>query len=122
MSVYDFAGLAGGLGGAALFLAGVLVAIFAALRLAVAGRRPGKGRVARGLAAGGGVLAAEGAALFWVAELAPFRRAVDHVTGPLAGVALVLGAVVTWRVARRRPAPAPAEETAASGGPTAAAR
>lgn len=104
MSLYDFAGLAGGLGGAALFVGGVLVALLAGLRLATVARRPGKGRIARGIAAGGAVIAAAGAALFWLAELAPFRRSVDHLTAPLAGLALVLGVLAGWRVARRRPA------------------
>jgi hypothetical protein len=117
VTLYDFAGLAGGLGGLAMFLVGVVVATLAALRLAIVARRPGKGRVARAVAASGGVLAAAGAALFWLAELAPFRRSVDRATGPLALVALALAALAGWRVGRRRPAPAAEPADADRGAP-----
>jgi hypothetical protein len=104
MSFYDAAGLVGGLLGAVLFLLGLLVALVAAFRIALVVRRPAKGRIARGIAAGGLVLAAGGAALFWAAELAPFRRSVDRAALPTAGIAVLLAVAAGWRLARSRPA------------------
>jgi hypothetical protein len=107
VTYYDVAGLVGGVAGAALFLLGVLIALLAALRILVVMRRPGKGRIARAIAAGGLVVACGGAALFWTAELAPFRRAVDRSALPAAGVVAALAIAAGWRVARRRPAAPP---------------
>lgn len=109
MTLADFAGLAGGLAGASLFLGGVLVALGAALRLAFAFRRPPeRTRFARGLVAGASVTAALGAALFWASELLPQRRVLDRAAAWLAAAAVLAGLLVAARVARRaRPAPAP---------------
>lgn len=110
MSAYDFPGLVGGVAGAWLFFLGTLLAVLAGLRVAWAARRPGKGRIARGLLAAGGVVAAFGIALFWAAERSALRREVDVLAPWLAGLALAAGALAAVWTARRR-APGLAEET-----------
>ena len=102
MKAYDIAGLVGGVAGGACFLIGLLLALLGSLRMASVAWRPQRGRIARGLAAGGLVLALCGAALFWTAELAPFRRAVDLAALPAAAVFLVLSTLAGVRVGRRR--------------------
>jgi peptidoglycan/LPS O-acetylase OafA/YrhL len=108
VSAYDFAGLVGGLSGAWLLLLALLAALAAALRLALVRRRPGKGRLARGVLAGASLVGALGVALFWAAELLPFRRQVDRAAPDIAIAVLAAGVVAGWRAARRRPEPSPA--------------
>jgi hypothetical protein len=100
---WDFPGLVGGVAGTWLFLAGLLVSVGAALRVAFVLRRPDAGRVARGVVAGGGVVATAGILLFGGAQASPWRAAFDRAT-PYVGLAAVLAAVAVARaVARRRP-------------------
>jgi hypothetical protein len=66
-------------------------------------RRPGKGRLARGLVAGGGLVGLAGVALFWGAQASPWKAGFDRAAPFVAPVAAVLGALVTRAVARRAP-------------------
>lgn len=102
MTAYDFAGLVSGLAGAWLFLLSALVAVVAALRLAVVRRRPGKGRFARGALAFAAVIGVAGLALFFAADFAPFRRALDRHAGALVGGIAGAGLLAAWRAGRRR--------------------
>jgi hypothetical protein len=107
MTLYDLTGLVAGMAGASLFIAGALVALLSVVRIALVLRRPGKGRIARGMAAAGGTMAGAGAALFVAAEVSDgWRRAIDRAAPWLVVVALVLAALSAWRVARS-PAPPP---------------
>ncbi len=109
MSPYDLPGLVGGIAGTWLFLVGMAVAVPAAIKIALSLRQPRKGRKARGLVAAGGVLSLAGIVLFWGAQSTQQARAFDRAT-PFVGItAVVLAALVAWRVARREPAAAPAE-------------
>lgn len=116
MSAYDFGGLLAGVAGLALLLVGILLALSASLRLLFVIRRPGKGRIARALAAAGLVLVLCGVAIFAAAELSPFRRTVDRGAVPLSAVSLLLAVLAAMRAGRRRrpartaeAAPAPAD-------------
>ena len=104
MSAYDFPGLVGGAAGAWLFFLGTLLAVAAGLRVAWLVRRPGKGRIARGVLAAGGVVAACGIALFWAAERSALKRELDLVAPWIAVAAVVVAAYAAVRIARR-PAP-----------------
>lgn len=118
MTAYDFAGLVSGLAGAWLFLLSALVAVIAVLRLAIVRRRPGKGRIARGALAFAAVIGAAGLALFFAADFAPFRRALDRHAGALVGGITAVGLAAAWRAGRRRaPEGAPAAKSAAPPGP-----
>ena len=101
----DLPGLVGGLAGTALFMLGAAIAAGAGLRMALVLRRPEKGRLARGVAAGGGVVGVCGLGLFYGAQATRYARAFDAATPFAIGTALTLGALVAWRVARSRPAP-----------------
>jgi hypothetical protein len=116
MRLTEIAGLAGGLAGAGLFLAGVLVALLASLRLALTFRRPPeRTRFARGIAAGAAVTAALGAALFWGAELLPQRRGLDRAALWISAAAVLAGIAAGVRVARKhRTPPRPVPEDAAT--------
>jgi hypothetical protein len=104
VNAYDFPGLVGGVAGAWLFFLGTLLAVAAGLRVAWLARRPGKGRIARGLLAAGGVVAASGIALFWAAERTALKRELDLLAPWLAALAVGLAAFAALWVARR-PAP-----------------
>jgi hypothetical protein len=126
VSVYDFVGFLSGLTGLGLALLGLLVALPAGLRLLWVLRRPGKGRIARGAAAGGLALALCGVALFLAAELSPFRRGVDQATGKLGLLAFLLSVAAGVWAGRRRAPPqepaAPAKGAGQAGEPPGAAR
>jgi hypothetical protein len=104
MSVYDFVGFLSGLTGLGLTVLGLLLTLLFGLRVLSVIHRPGKGRIARGIALGGLVLTLCGVALFFTAELSPFRRGVDRAAGRLGLLALSL-AVTTgvWAGRRRSP-------------------
>ncbi len=114
MTVYDFTGFLAAMSGLGLAVFGLLVAVAAGLRLLFVLRRPGKGRVARGVAVGGLVLFLCGFATYVLGDLSPspYRRAVDGLAVPLLVVSLVLAILAGWRAGRRRQA-APQAETAA---------
>lgn len=109
MNAYDLVGLLAGLAGLGLALLGLLLALFSSLRMLYVLRRPDKGHVARGIAVAGLVLALCGVALFFAAELSPFRRTVDRGAPWLSALSLVVAAVAGVRAGRRRAAPAQAE-------------
>ena len=118
MTVYDFVGLVAGVTGLGMVLLGLLLAALAGLRLLLLVRRPGKGRVARGVAAAGLALVACGVGLFFLAELSPFRRGVDRAVLPLGLLALALAVLAgVWAGRGRRGRPQPAAPVA---GPAAA--
>jgi hypothetical protein len=108
VNAYDFPGLVGGVAGAWLFFLGTLLAVGAGLRLAWLARRPGKGRIARGLVAAGATLSAAGIALFWAAEQSALKREID-LLAPWAAVIAVVGAAYAAVRIARRPAPGGAE-------------
>ncbi len=122
----EISGLQTGLAGLALAGLGLVLAFFAGLRLLFLIRKPGKGRIARGIAVAGLVLILSGAVLLAIEELDVFRRATDRVASWLSGVAVVVALVAGLRAGRRRkprvvegeieaaPAPATAEEPRAS--------
>lgn len=113
MNAYDFPGLVGGVAGAWLFFLGTVLAVAAGLRLAWLARRPGKGRVARGLVAAGGTVASAGIALFWAAERSALKRELDLLAPWIAVLAVALGAFAAVWIARRPgAAAAPAPSTA----------
>ncbi len=88
-----------GLGLAAL---GVLLAFFAGLRLLVLIRRPGKGRIARGIAVSGLVLLLCGAVLLAGEELDVLRHLTDRASWLLSGLSLLLAVFAGIRAGRRR--------------------
>ncbi len=101
MSAYDLPGLVGGITGTWLFLVGMAIALPAAIRIALTLRRPGKGRIARGFVSGGGIVALTGIVLFWGAQSTQAARTFDR-AAPFVGIsAVVLAALVAWRVGRR---------------------
>ena len=101
MNAYDFPGLVGGVAGAWLFFLGTLLAVGAGLRMAWLARRPGKGRIARGLVAAGATLSAAGIALFWAAEQSALKREIDLLAPWIAALAVALGAFAAVWLARR---------------------
>lgn len=109
MTVYDFVGFLAGVAGFGLVLLGLLLALLSSLRMLSVLRRPDKGHVARGIAVAGLVLALCGVALFFAAELSPFRRTVDRGAPWLSALSLVLAALAGVRAGRKRAAPAQAE-------------
>ncbi len=106
--LYDLPGLVGGLAGTSLFLVGLAIAIPAAVRIPLARRRPDRGRLARGFVSAGAVVSTAGVVVFWGAQATQQARAFDRAAPFLGLSAVVLAALVGWRVARRGPA-APAE-------------
>jgi hypothetical protein len=115
VSAYDVPGLVGGLAGTWLFMIGAAIAAGAGLRMALVLRQPEKGRLAKGVGAAGGLIGVAGLALFWGAQGTRFQREFDRATPVVVVAAVVLGAIVAWRIGRRRPA-APQD---AGGGPAA---
>jgi hypothetical protein len=108
MTVYDFVGFLSGVAGLGMALLGLLLAALAGLWMLLVIRRPGRGRVARGIAAAGLALVACGVGLFFLAELSPFRRGVDRAVLPLTALALLLSVLAGWWAGRRRrPRPEP---------------
>jgi hypothetical protein len=107
VNAYDFPGLVGGAAGAWLFFLGTLLAVGAGLRLAWLARRPGKGRIARGLVAAGATLSSAGIALFWAAERSALKREIDLLAPWIAALAVALGAFAAVWLARRTEASAP---------------
>lgn len=95
-------GLLTGLSGLVLAALGLLLAFFAGLRLLFLIRKPGKGRIARGIAAAGLVLILCGAVLLACEELYVFRQFTDQVAWLLNAVALSLAAFLGVRAGRRR--------------------
>lgn len=94
-----------GFTGLALAAAGVLLALLAGLRLLFLIRRPGKGRIATGIAVAGLVLLMCGAALLAVEELSVLHallRVTDRAPWALATVSLVLAVAVGVRAGLRR--------------------
>ena len=117
MTAYDFAGLISGLAGAWLFLLSALIAVVAALRLATLRRRPGKGRLARGALAFAAVIGLSGLALFFAADFAPFRRALDrHALGLVGGIGGA-GLLAALRAGRRRAGETPQPASVPPPGP-----
>ena len=104
MSPYDVPGFVGGLAGAALFMIGAAVAAGAGLRMALVLRQPEKGRVARGVGLAGGVIGVSGLVLFYGAQATPYAALFDRATPFVAVAAVVAGAILAWRIGRRRPA------------------
>jgi hypothetical protein len=104
-------GLLTGFAGLALAALGLLVALLAGLRLLFLIRKPGKGRVAKGIASAGLVLVICGAVLLAGEELGVLREATDRLVWPLSGIALLLAGFAGVRAGRRRgrvePLPAP---------------
>ena len=94
-----------GLIGFTLVAVGVLLALFAGIRMLWVIRRPGKGRIARGIAVGGLVLALCGALLFTIEDRQlSFRAASDRIWQWLAGLSVLIAVLVGARAGRRRPA------------------
>jgi hypothetical protein len=111
----EITGLATGFAALALSGAGLSLAFLAGLRLLFLGllaRRPGKGRIARGVAVAGLVLLVCGAVLLAGEELDVFRKFTDRAAMPLAGLSVLLAGWVGVR-AGRRPA-AKGDEAAAA--------
>jgi hypothetical protein len=104
--INDLAGFVTGVAGLGLFALGLLVALL---------RKPAKGWIARGIAAGGLVLALCGALLFTVEEVAPFRRTTDDFVSVLSGAAFLLAIWAGVRCARRRPGPKGTDQAPAEG-------
>jgi drug/metabolite transporter (DMT)-like permease len=100
---YDFPGFVGGMTGTWLFLIGFLVAAGAAVRVALVIRRPGQGRVARGVLAGGGVVGIAGCVLFYGAQATRHASAFDRAAIAAAIASVVVGTLTAVRLARRRP-------------------
>lgn len=98
----EISGLQTGLAGLALAGVGLVLAFLAGLRLLFLIRKPGKGRIARGIAVTGLVLILSGAVLLAIEELDVFRRATDRVASWLSGVAIVVALVAGLRAGRRR--------------------
>ncbi|WP_242343082.1 hypothetical protein [Anaeromyxobacter terrae] len=113
MTAYDFPGLVGGMAGVWLFLFGVVLAAGAGLRIAWVRRRPGKGRVARGLLSAGVSFVLSGIALFWAAERSALRRELDRGAPWLAVFIVGVAVLAAVRSARRRAR----DEAAAPGEP-----
>jgi peptidoglycan/LPS O-acetylase OafA/YrhL len=104
LTVYDFVGFVSGLTGLCLTALGLLLSLVAGVRVLSVLHRPGKGRIARGIAFGGLALCLCGVALFFTAELSPFRRRVDRATVVLGPLALAMAvAAGIWAGRRRRP-------------------
>jgi hypothetical protein len=101
----EVSGLLTGLTGLGLAGVGVVLALFAGLRLLFLIRKPGKGRIARGIAAAGLVLVLCGAVLLAAEELDVFRRATDRAPWVLTGVSALLALLAGVRAGRRRKAP-----------------
>jgi hypothetical protein len=109
----DTFGALTGLAGFFLAAFGVLLALFAGLRMLWVIRRPGKGRIARGIAVGGLVLALCGALLFTVEEVGDsIRGTSDKLVHYLAALSALVAVLAGVRAARRRPAPKPVEPEA----------
>lgn len=98
----EISGLLTGLAGLGLAASGLVLALLAGLRLLVVIRKPGKGRIARGIAVAGLVLVLSGAALLAMEELDVFRHATDRVATWLSGVAVLLAMAAGIRAGRRR--------------------
>lgn len=121
--IHDVTGLVTGFTGLALAAAGLLLALLAGLRLLVVGRRPGRGRWARGVAAGGLVLLLCGAALLAGEELDVLRHFTDRGAWALAAASVAVSAAAGIRAGRGRPPrvlEAPTSGEAASPEPPAA--
>lgn len=103
----DVTGLLTGLVGFALASAGLLLALLAAIRVLWVLRRPGKGRIARGIAVGGLVLVLCGALLLTVEEVSEARTATDRIAHVLAGASVLVALWAGVWSARRRPATTP---------------
>jgi hypothetical protein len=108
MSGLDFAGLYSGGAGIGLLALGIVLTLFASLRLVFVIRRPHKGRIARAFAASGLVLFVCGAGLFAAADLTyqhpSFRHALDSLSRPLVIVSFLLAILAALRFGRRRTA------------------
>lgn len=98
----EITGLLTGFTGLCLAAGGVVLALLAGLRLLFLIRKPGKGRIARGVAVGGLVLVLCGAALLAGEELDVLRHVTDRAAMPLSGVAVLLAIVAGVRAGRRR--------------------
>jgi hypothetical protein len=99
--LYAFPGVVGGLAGTWLFLVGFLVSLGASIRAVAVRRQPGKGHVARGLVAGGGVLGLAGLLLYAGAQASPWREAFDRGAPAFAVVGGIAASLVTRAAARR---------------------
>jgi hypothetical protein len=108
VAAMDLTGLVSGLVAVSLFSFALLVAVGAAVRLLLVLRRPGQGRIARGLLGGAGLAGLVALGLFAGSEAAPtrWRHRLDRAAPAVALAALAAAAVATWRLARRAPAPA----------------
>ncbi len=111
MSAYELPGVVGGLAGTVMFLLGSALASAAGVRIALALRSPGegKGRIARGIAAAGGIVGIAGLLLFFGAQATRWARAFDLATPFVAIAAVVAGALVARRMARSPGAARPDE-------------
>lgn len=114
MNLSQLAGATSGLLAVGLAVIGLLILLPVSARLAFVIRRPGKGRIAKGLAAGALVLLLCGALLFLAADLTDgyptFRHLLDAVALWASTVMLVVAAWVGVRAGRRRAVPAAAGE------------
>ncbi len=98
----EVSGLLTGLTGLGLAAAGVVLALLAGLRLLFLIRKPGKGRIARGVAVAGLVLILCGAVLLAGEELDVFRRATDRFAWALTGASVLVALLAGVRAGRRR--------------------
>lgn len=106
MTIYDFPGLLSAMVAFQLVLWGIVVGALAALRWLLVRGQPVRGHVARGFLAGAGVLVLAGVALYAAADFLEVKRFMDLLGAPAIAIAAVAGgALVGWRVARRRSQP-----------------
>ncbi len=106
MNLSQLAGATSGLLAAGLAVVGVLILLLVSARLPFVIRRPGKGRFAKGFAAGALVLLVCGALLFLAADLTDgypsFRHLLDAVAPWVAALMLLAAAWAGVRAGRQR--------------------
>jgi hypothetical protein len=102
VTIFDMTGLLTGVMGLGLAALGVLLTFLAGVRLLFLIRRPGKGRIARGIAMAGLVLILCGAALLAGEELDVLRHVTDRAAWMLSALSLLLALFAGIRGGRRR--------------------